>query len=40
MTGWYINWLAFVLVVLLPAGTVFVMAAILIRERIRAKRRC
>lgn len=39
MIGMTVNWFALILVVILPLGVVVGMAAVLIRDHIKAKRR-
>ena len=39
MTGWIVNWLALILVVIVPGCVIAGMAAVLIRDHIKAKRR-
>lgn len=39
MTGWIVNWLALILVVIVPGCVIAGMAAVLIRDRLKAKKR-
>jgi hypothetical protein len=39
MTGWIVNWFALILVVIVPGCVIAGMAAVLIHDHIKAKRR-